>query len=221
MSLYGKKAKKLQEKIIDFKTDKASENVNFILPAKSSGKQKYSVKVTEIEGELTYINNSKDFYIQIIENKQDILILANAPHPDIAALKDVLIKNKNYEVTVKLANDFKGKISKYSLVILLGLPNHLQKNNKLIDELLSQNTPLLFCTNESTNYTQLNKLKQKLSVIAVNGTSTATPMLNPSFSKFTVSESLRSSLSDFPPLQVPFTGNFKVAQSNNVFLYQK
>ena len=216
-----KNGKKLKEKSINFKTDNSSENVNFILPAKSSGKQKYTVKVSEIEGELTYINNSKDFYISVIENKQNILILASAPHPDIAALKNVLVKNKNYEVTVELANNFKDKINKYSLVILLGLPNHLQKHNKLIDELLKQKTPLLFCTNEKTNYTQLNKLKQKVSVVAVNGTSTATPMLNSNFSKFTVSESLKNNLSDFPPLQVPFTGNFKVAQQNNVFLYQK
>lgn len=216
-----KKGKKLQEKTINFKTNNASENVNFILPAKNSGKQKYTVKVSEIEGELTHINNSKDFYIQIIENKQDILILANAPHPDIAALKSVLVKNKNYHISVKLATEFKEKTNKYSLVILLGLPNNLQKHNKLIDALLKQKTPLLFCTNEQTNYNQLNKLKQKVSVIAVNGTSTATPLLNSNFNKFKVSESLKSSLTDFPPLQVPFTGNFKVAQSNNVFLYQK
>ena len=216
-----KKGKKLQEKSIAFKDNKASENINFILPAKTAGKQKYSVKVSKIKDELTHINNSKDFYINVIENKQDILILAEAPHPDVSALKSVLVKNKNYEVTVKLASEFKGKINNYSLVILLGLPNNLPKYNQLITELLKQKTPLLFCTNEKTNYSQLNKLKQKLSVIAVNGTSTATPMLNANFSKFTVSESLKSSLADFPPLQVPFTGNFKVAQSNNVLLYQK
>ena len=216
-----KRGKKIAEQSVDYSSDNESVNLNFILPASESGKQKYTVKVTELKEELTYLNNTKDFYINVIENKQNILILNEAPHPDIAVIKEVLLKNKNYGVEVKFVKDFKDKIEKYSLVILHGLPNLQQSNNVLVENLIKTKTPILICATEHTNYNKINQLKQKLSVIGANGYSSATGSLNQSFNKFTISNELRSDLGDYPPLQVPFAGGYKVAQSNNVLLHQK
>jgi hypothetical protein len=215
------KGKKIKEKPLAFESENESATINFILPASASGKQKYTVKVTKLEGELTYLNNIKDFYISIIENKQNILILSAAPHPDIAVIKEVLLKNKNYALKVELVKDFKDKIEKYSLVILHGIPNQQQQNNALLESLMKTKTPVLICATENTNYNKINQLKQKLAVIGAKGFSSATGSLNPSFNKFTISDELRSDLADYPPLQVPFAGGYKVAQSNNVLLNQK
>lgn len=216
-----KNGKELKKESIAFESDNDVVTANFILPATNSGKQKYSIKVTELKDELTYLNNAKDFYISIIENKQNILILGDAPHPDISVIKEVLLANKNYAVDVKLIKDFKEKIEKYSLVILHGFPNKQQGNNQLLENLIKTKTPLLICATEHTNYNKINQLKQKLAVIGANGYSSATGSLNQSFKKFTISSGLRGDLSDYPPLQVPFAGGYKVAQSNNVLLTQK
>ena len=60
-----------------------------------------------------------------------------------------------------------------------------------------------------------------MTVIGANGYSSATGSLNQSFNKFTISSELRSDLGDYPPLQVPFAGGYKVGQSTNVLLTQK
>ncbi|MCT4580526.1 MAG: hypothetical protein N4A35_03840 [Flavobacteriales bacterium] len=216
-----KNGKKLQEKKAVIQGEQFILSTNFLLPATASGKQKYRVNVSELAGELTNLNNTKDFYINVIENKQDILILADAPHPDIAAIRGVLNQNKNYNTEVKLVDDFKDKIGKYSLVILHGIPNYLEKNNRVVEELLKEKIPLLICATEHTNYNKLNQLKQQLTVIGANGYSNATGSLNASFNKFTISDALRNDLSDFTPLQVPFANGYKIGQRNNVLLYQK
>lgn len=220
VSLY-KNGKKLKEKAVDINAQKFISNIDFLLPAKQSGKQRYSVKVTELKDELTFLNNVKDFYINIIENKQDILILADAPHPDIAALRNVINQNKNYSSKVILAEDFKGKTEQYSLVVLHGIPNNNQKHNKIVETLLKTKTPLFICATEHTNFNKINQLNQNFSILGANGYSSANGNFNQQFNKFTVSDGLRNEIADFTPLQVPFASGYKFTQKNNVFLYQK
>jgi hypothetical protein len=44
--------------------------------------------------EFTAQNNSRDAYIEVIDGKEKILLLAAAPHPDIKAIKSALEKNE-------------------------------------------------------------------------------------------------------------------------------
>ncbi len=213
--------KKLKENIVSFGTTNEAVSTNFLLPANTSGKQKYTVRVTEFENELTLINNKKDFYINVIENKQNILLLSEAPHPDISVLKSVIEKNKNYAISVQLIKVFKEKLEKYSLIILHGIPTTKRSDSQLLTRILNTKIPILICATEQTNYAKINQLKQQLTLIGNNGFSTAKGSLNASFNKFTISNELKNNLSDFPPLQVPFASGYKVAKTNNVFLHQK
>lgn len=216
-----KNDKKIKEKNIEISSQKFTQSIDFLLPANSGGKQRYTVKVTELKNELTYLNNVKDFYINVIENKQDILILADAPHPDIAAIRQVINQNKNYSSKVVLTQDFKEKFDKYSLVILHGLPNRVQRDSKIVDEVIQSKIPLLICATEHTNYNKINQISKRISIMGANGYSDATGQFNQQFSKFTISDALRNDLSDYTPLQVPFASGYKVGQSNQVFLNQK
>ena len=54
----------------------------------------------------------REFFIDILDNKQQILILAKAPHPDIAAMQSALEKNVNYEVKSMLVSDYDGEVKR-------------------------------------------------------------------------------------------------------------
>ena len=39
---------------------------------------------------MSYLNNVKDVFVDIIDGRQKILLLANAPHPDLGAIKNAI-----------------------------------------------------------------------------------------------------------------------------------
>ncbi len=213
--------KKIQEKSTTFQNEKAVENISFVLPADQGGSQKYTVKVTEFTGEATTINNTKDFYITVIENKQNILLLADAPHPDVAVWKEALAKNKNYTVESTLLKDLKTEIKKYSLVVLFGIPNHSRQGDKIIEKIQQSKTPFFIAVNEHADFNKINALKLRFQVKASNDFIPVTTRFNDEFSKFTLSEPLKNLLNDLPPVFVPFARDYKTAQEKNVLFFQK
>ena len=75
----------------------------------------------------------------MIDNREKILILANAPHPDIAAIEQSISAAQTYEVDVALANDFTKPLKPYSLIILhqvstlpQRISNELKVNNQSV-----------------------------------------------------------------------------------------
>src|ERR1039458_9599962 len=85
--------------------------------------QRYTVKLSDVDGEVSFANNVKDIFIDVLDGRQKILILADAPHPDVAAIKNALESNENYEVNSFIANDFDKSLVGYNLVILDQLPS--------------------------------------------------------------------------------------------------
>ena len=97
--------------------------------------QKFSINVSSVENEISKANNSQDIYIDILEGRQKILILANSPHPDITALKEAIITNKNYEVRFSNVADFDEDMQMYNLIILHGLPSLENTVDKLLTDI--------------------------------------------------------------------------------------
>jgi hypothetical protein len=60
------------------------------LDASQAGVQRFHVSVAGINGEMTTANNVKDFYVEVLDARTKILLLASAPHPDIAALDEAI-----------------------------------------------------------------------------------------------------------------------------------
>lgn len=84
-----------------------------------------------MDNEENTINNRKDIYVEVLDSKKKILILASAPHPDIAAFKSVIEQNKNYESEFATMDDMSKvkDISAYDMIILHNLPNNTNSTN--------------------------------------------------------------------------------------------
>ena len=83
----------------------STQTILLEIDAKQVGLQHYHVALTPIKGEVTEANNAQDFFVDVIDQRQKILILSNSPNPDIAAIKESLEKNDNYEVESSLASE--------------------------------------------------------------------------------------------------------------------
>src|SRR5687768_18069533 len=58
----------------------------------------------------TLFRSQRDFFIEVIDSRQQVLLIANAPHPDIAVLKNLLESNPNYQVRAVQFSEFDGKV---------------------------------------------------------------------------------------------------------------
>jgi hypothetical protein len=191
------------------------------LDAKETGLQRYTIKLSGIDGEVSYSNNSKDIFIDVLDGRQKVLILADAPHPDVAAIKNALENNENYEVGSFMSDDFKNALSGYNLVILHQLPS--QKNNiqKLLADIEKEKLPVLYVLGNQISVPAFNASQSDITLPSSGGKmNEALPSFSKDFSLFTVSEALRNYSLKFSPLQCSF-GNYKINSSASVLFNQK
>jgi hypothetical protein len=211
----------LFSKPIEINSDDYFETVRLQLEANTAGLQRYSIRLAPVEDEITTLNNSQDIFIDVLDARQKILILAAAPHPDIAALRSAIESNYNYEVDVKMATEFDGVVQGYNLVVLHQLPSATLPVENVLKNAANAKLPLLFVLGVSTDINRFNGLDAGLRITAnqVNFNE-AVPVLNPDFVLFNLSDDTRKAISDWPPLLAPF-GDYRLLTSASVLMYQK
>ncbi len=197
------------------------ENIFTTLEATHSGLQHYRVRVTRLEGEISYDNNEKDIYVRVLEGKEKILLLYAAPHPDIAAIRSGIESNVNLELTVALGSAFTESIQPYNLIILHQLPSGAFPLTNLVTKAGEEGIPLLFVLGQSSNLPAFNNLKYGISIQQEkNNYTESQPSLNPNFSLFTLAEEHKRMIQDFPPLTTAF-GNVRTLASATTLFYQR
>ncbi len=212
-----KNGKVLESKPINFSKEREIKQIRFETKANQTGLQKYTVTVKGVKGESTLINNTQSFYVDVLESKQQILLVANSPHPDVQAIKSAIVSNENYELKVELAENFSGNPKKYGMIITHNLPSAQYPMKKMFES----KTPTLSFLGNQTDFNAYNSLKQGLSISNVKNFTEAGAYFNSKYSGFKVSGGLINSLSSFRPLQVPFSTQYQVGNSVEVAFYQR
>ncbi|MBL1180816.1 MAG: hypothetical protein D8M18_06895 [Bacteroidetes bacterium] len=212
----------LHSKTIEINNNDFFQSFTFLLEANKKGIQRYRVVLEPVKNEISLTNNTKDFLIEIIDGRQKILILANAPHPDIAAIKQAIDANINFETKVMYADEVINENEKYNLCILHQLPStKISSSSSLIKKILNSNTSLWYIIGTATNLNDFNTLNSGISITPTGPKlNNATPILNTTFSLFTFGDENKKILEKFPPLYTPF-GNYKLNGNPYVFLKQK
>ncbi len=213
------KTSSLEKKSISIDNDDFFRTEEFIVDANSAGVSRYRISISPIADEVSRANNYKDIFVQVLDARQQILILGNAPHPDLAALAQIVSNNKNYEATIKLADD-SYDLSAYNQVILHNLPSRKNRIDNLVTTAKELRIPLLYIVGSQTDPRRFN---QSQDVIAFRGNGQTleeiTPYIGSDFSKFTTSDALKNTVPTFPPLLAPFGEYREVATADNL-LYQ-
>lgn len=174
------------------------------LDASDVGLLRYRVSVTELPNELTYSNNETDFVIEVIENKQVVLCLYAAPHPDIGTIKNILESNPGYEFRAMNINEFNGELRDINLLVL----HQVALESGRTRDMLQSEIPVWHILGSQTSVANFNSLKSGVEITDNRGNTNeiqADPDRN--FSLFTIDEEHLRRISGFPPLISPF-GNF-------------
>jgi hypothetical protein len=209
------------EQRISFTSDAHFETVTAELEATETGIKRYRVDIAPIEGEITLENNTQDFFIEVIDSRQKILIMAYSPHPDVGALRFAIEDNENYEVDVALFNEFDGSLEAYNLIIWHQIPNRQQRDLSLLNQAMRENMAQLFVLGPQSNITGLNRLQTGIQInLRSSGFNDSRADINENFNLFTVSPEINQLLPALPPLSTAFA-SYNLAPATQVFAYQR
>lgn len=205
------KGKVIYNELLTFSSDYVLDTRRLTLDATEAGLQKYTVTVSPVEGEVSLINNKKEVYIDVLENRQKILIVGAAPHPDLAALRSAVASNLNYEVEAVVADNFDGDIADYSLAILHRIPAVNKTGEQILNDLIRNGRPYVLVLGSEVDYEVFNNLKIGYGLKGYRDSMTDVyGSYAKGFSLFNVDDRTQQMFRDLPPLAVPF-GDFQSA----------
>ncbi len=209
------------EQDVSFTSNTHFETLLVQLEALEPGIQRYRVEIDPIADEITLANNTQEFFIEVIDSRQKILILANAPHPDVGALKMALEDNENYEVKVSLIKDFDESIREYNLIIWHQLPSSAHLAQDMMNQANLAAMPQLFVLGTQSNIPAFNRLQTGLQIQVRSAQyNDARAEVNENFNLFQLSSDIRQLLPQLPPLSAPFA-SYNLAPAAQVLGFQR
>lgn len=198
-----------------------SKSIETIIDANSPGVHHYTISVSKVEGEQNVLNNSQDVYVEVLDSKESVLIVANSPHPDINAFKEALSKNKNYKIDITMADKATAKINDYNLIILHNLPSVNFNVNGIIEQAQKLGISLWYVVGSQTSLPLFNKAQAALQIIPkAMATNDVQAIVNKDFSFFTLNQNYANALNSLSPLSSPF-GEYKAGPDVQVLMTQK
>ncbi len=216
----GRAVQQLQKNSVN----KSVLDFDFLIDAAENGTQRLDVIVESITGEANLRNNRASIFVEVVEGKKKILLIAPAPHPDIKALRFAIEKNPNYELIVNIPDVTKSDPSlaksNYELIIFHNPFDVNQKTTSFYQQFSKSKSSLLLVIGSKTNLRQLAANGIPLSFESSGQKDEVTPVINSNFSDFNFMDGAERILSSYPPVQVPF-GKFSYPPNSKVILQQR
>lgn len=202
--------------VLQTKSFTNNAKLDFLLDADQAGLARYAVSVNPLEGETSLTNNSSDFYVDVIEGKERILIMSAAPHPDISAIRRALDQSENFETELFIPNITKNEPSgEFDVIIEHGaftrnFPKVTVEGNPSRWHILNRNSQLN-AAEESVGWSVEAQGGQRDNVRAA---------FNPVFSSFELDQDEIDIFSRFTPISVPF-GEYNAIGPVQTLIYQQ
>ncbi len=200
-------------------------DIDFLLDAAEKGMQRFDVAVAPLAKETNKKNNRTSIFIDIVEGKKKILLVAPAPHPDIKAIRAVVEKNSNYDfhLHIPTISEASAELLKPGATELVIFHQVLDANNRsaaLFQSMLKGKTSIFVMVGSQSNLRALQPNGIALSFESAGQYDEVTPVVNTTFRDFSFPENTNRIFSRYPPAEVPF-GKFSFPAQANILLYQR
>ncbi|MFK7972545.1 MAG: hypothetical protein AB8F95_19395 [Bacteroidia bacterium] len=161
--------KVLKTEPITLGRNRVQGDVNFLIKPTTAGVRQYTISVSRMDQEVTYRNNSKRIFINVLETRAKIAIFAGSSHPDLGALNEAFKREDRYEVTSFIrktntsfyTNPTAYNLADFDLFILHNFPiSNADRDwaTKLAEEAEKRKKPIFFFIGSRTNLAALQPL---------------------------------------------------------------
>ncbi|MDB5120614.1 MAG: hypothetical protein JWN56_1832 [Sphingobacteriales bacterium] len=207
-------------KPVTINSNEYRQTIPVTLLAKRKGIQRFNIALQSITNELSILNNWQTLFVDVIDGKQNVLIIANAPHPDLSALKQAIEINKNYAVKIAFPDAINNEdIEKAGLIILHQLPSLTNSAQFILSRIKSK--PTLFILGLQSATAAFSSAQSLVNVASSgNASQEAIASISKDFYAFTLSDSTKTKLQNFRPLLSPF-GSYTLKGASTTLLNQQ
>ncbi|MDO1500532.1 VWA domain-containing protein [Winogradskyella maritima] len=197
---------------LNFDSNSGSQLINTTLPANSVGVKSYTVEIVPLESERNKVNNRKRFAVEVIDQKNNVAIVAEGPHPDLGAFKKAIESNEQRRATILKPRDYISKKDDFQLVILYQPNNSFSTVLKSISD---DKRNVFFVAGPATSWDLLNKNQEFFSQTITNQSEDYQPSLNLNYNTFIIDN---LNFDNYPPLKSEFGKlEFKVPEQTILF----
>ena len=198
---------------ISFSPTKNTAVVNVLLTANKIGTQIYKASLTSSEKEKNNYNNTKNFAVEVIDQKTSIAIVSSINHPDLAALKRAIETNAQRKVVVVKPKQI-SQLNNYNVLVLYQPTTEFKtifESNKIV----GLNTFII--TGTHTDFNFLNQVQSNLEFKMSSQKEDYLAGFNSQFNLFAIDN---IGFDQFPPLQNAY-GSIKSNVNTNILLWSK
>ncbi|WP_293872109.1 hypothetical protein [Flavobacterium sp.] len=204
----------LNEQTISFSPNKKSATVTVLLPADKVGLQILKASISSKEQEKNVYNNTKNFAVEVLDQKTEIGLISSMAHPDLGAIKRSIESNAQRKVTILKPNQVK-LLTDYNVLILYQ-PNAAFK--AIFDQNATAKINTWIITGNDTDYTFLNQNQNNFTFKMSGQKEDYLGKFNSQFNLFALDN---IGFDKFPPLENPFgtitaTGNINTLLSSTI-----
>ncbi len=190
------------------------QEVEFIVKSEEEGLRRLVASVSDLGDESTLENNRSNIFMEIIDGRQQVLIVANSPHPDIKAIRSTLAETGNYRTEVYIPEIHDEKPNEvFDVVIFHGAftsgINYAPKENPGKWYILS-NESSITSVNRTIPFISIERRGSQPDKVVGS--------FNQNFSKYKIEDV--SAFEEYPPVEVPF-GNYSISGPSEILMYQK
>jgi len=193
-------------------SDNFTATHTFTLTAGKVGIQTYNVVLQPVVNEKNLGNNRRVFAVDVIDNRDKILMVAKSPHPDLAAIKDAFTAFENYELKLVMGENYNQSLKEFAMVIIHGFD---QLHSELLAACRANGVPF-WIINPQVN----DRLPGVEIRMAINRTNDAEPVFDGTFELFNVSAELKKFGRDLPAVKT-FFGNYVVSPGVTSLIQQR
>ena len=198
---------------------------DFQLDASTQGMQRVEVRVEGVPRETNLKNNRASAFVEVVEGKKKILLVARAPNPDIKALRSVIEKNSNYEFIIHLPGIQEADPAllvpgKVDLLIAYQSPDMDGVTTPLLASFLKAKSSVLVVIGQKTQLRLLPTVGVPATFETSNQHDEVQAVLNPNYHDLGFSDDLNTNITHYPPVAVPF-GKFSFPATAKMILQQR
>ena len=209
----------IEETDVPVNSNRFSKTFDFNINSDDEGVKQIDIQISAIENELIKNNNSKRFFIEIVDKQYKALFYAKSPHPDLGSIKNIL--GDHFEVNTIFSDDEIPDLKEYDILFLHQIPYFRMSNYEDLEAKLREdkNIPVFYIIGESTDFDAFNNLQTSMKITkgAVNSILDIKPHYNQNFGLFTIDNEVVEATNSYPPLSLPHL-EFSLSSNHDMLL---
>ena len=160
------------------------QNINFVnedekttslvYTPQNPGEKKLTFTISELKGEYSFADNKKIVYVNVLDNKINVLLIAGSPSADLSFIKNSLASDEYLRISTITqiapdrfleSTDRNKLIDSANVLYLIGFPAAQTPSsllNKVLEAIHNKNKPFFLVTSAGIDYSKLKLFQSEL-----------------------------------------------------------